>query len=38
MLGQNFDENKVQTPSAPPNVGDEKEVMFDAVGKTTRTL
>jgi len=29
--GHYFDEQKFQTPSAPPIAGDEDEVMFDAV-------
>nr|CAB3449233.1 unnamed protein product [Digitaria exilis] len=36
--GHYFDEHKFQTPSAPPIAGDEEDVMFDAVGETTRAL
>uniref|UniRef100_K3YPK3 Uncharacterized protein n=1 Tax=Setaria italica TaxID=4555 RepID=K3YPK3_SETIT len=36
--GHYFEDDKFQTPSAPPIAGDEDEVMFDAVGETTRTL
>lgn len=38
IQGHYFEDNKFQTPSAPPIAGDEEEVMFDAVGETTRTL
>jgi hypothetical protein len=38
MQGHYFEDNKFQTPSAPPIAGDEEEVMFDAVGEKSIPL